>query len=558
MFKKILGLILITCCSQIWALVPIEGALLGKVNEDFQKDPLDLVFSKKQSEGFIQNRHELRLFSGFILEGERLAGSCSAQDKIYYSEAWKERTAVASIASTLQYVGLDLTTRAIGKYAKLLDFSDDDFGHLTDRLVGNYCSKNLSVISLKNLKENLLKRFETENEFNLPTTAGNLLFPEEIKKSSESLKARENEFLTTIKLFRGFCSWDGDTNDFRLMTPMLRNPFIMAFVNRLMEGVNLSYNDDLKQLSKVKTNDTVKVLCRDLVCRPAEELEFNRNYPRAIGSPEISSDLNRIYCLRFRDLDYKMKEQEEHVKKWINNQTLEEEKFAQMQLIALITRIPDFLMGVTNYQDFIQVAKLGVDETWNNWALSSNQEFSHELYYEESLNISVVDRSFYYFFLNPSFKVQVDLSLGEFDKTTVLNDKIGFIYDLKLNKSYMRWVRNEYMNTTTNETAEVVIADMVNHLLPQIEKMQKSLMISPWNAGLPRLVAIELLEQFRLYQGNYFAELSTDDISIPLEFRYGVFALKYMNYRAKTKPLYEKSKKQQDSAQSGSSSAQNL
>jgi hypothetical protein len=543
-------LLLIFFSQSLWALVPIEGALLGKVNEDFQKDPLDLVFASKLSKDKNQNQLELKLFNGFILEGERLANSCSSRDKLIYRESWQERTAVASVVSSLQYVGLDVTTRAIGKYARVLDFSEEEYGHLVERLIGNYCSKNITVISLKNLKENLLKRYESDNDFSLPAVSQNSFFPTEINKTSESLKARENELINTVKLFRNFCSWDGDHQDFRLMVPVLRNPFIMAFMNRLIEGTTLDYNSEKKVFTYAKTEGTVKVLCRDLICRPAPDNEFRREFPRAIGSPEIKIDLNRIYCSKFRDLDYVIKEQEDHIKKWINQQSLEDEKFLQMQMIALLTKIPDFMMGVSSYKDFIQVAKYGVDETWTNWAMNSNQEFTHDLYFEESLKISVADRKFYYFFLEPKFKVQIDLSVGEFDKTTVINDKIGFVYDLKMNKSYARWIRSEYQNAVTKEASDEAIEQMVSHLTPKISHMSHQLKIAPWNEGLTRLVAIELLEQFRLYQGNYFAELSSTDVSIPLDFRYGVFALKYMNYRAKTKSHYEENKKEQTNPQS--------
>ncbi len=551
MLKQIVGLSLILLSSSLWALVPIEGALLGKVNEDFQKDPLDLIFKKDETDQSFEQKQAVRLFNGFILEGERLENSCRQSPKLYYSESWRERTATISVASTLQYIGLDLTTRAIGKYAKILDFTPEEYQNLTDRLIKNYCSPNLTVISLRSLKENLAKRFGDDNNFVLPEISSNLHYPRDMAKYAESLKARENEFLTTVKLFRSFCSWDGEPQDFRLMIPLLKNPFIMAFINRLIVGEKLAWDSQTNQLKKTKIDSShLKTLCRDLVCRPTEEKEFNRDFPRSIGSPELESDLNRIYCQKLRDLDYKMREQEEHVKKWINDQSLEEEKFAQMQMIALITGVPNFLMSANTYKDFVDIAKLGVVETWTNWAQKSNQEFTHELYYEESLRIQVVDRSFYYFFMRPDFQVKFDLSLGEFDRTTVLNDKVGFLFDLKLNKDYVRWVRGEYLNATTAEASDIVLKNFITHISPQMEKLKGSLKITPWNEGLERLVAVELLEQFRLYQGNFFSKLGGDEVSIPLDFRYGVFALKYMNYRAKTKPSYEKNQAQKDRPQS--------
>lgn len=535
---KTLGLFLLLS-FEATALVPIEGAVLGKVNKDIQYDPLDYVFAPRTLKYSSEDgpRQELKAFTGFIHQGENLQNSCSNSIRNEYRDSWRRKVALTSVASTLQYIGLDVTTRAIGKYAQVLEFSQDDYNNLVDRLVGNYCSKNLTVMSLKFLRDNLQARYKKDNDFALPTTGDNPYFPEALKKWSESLRAREQEMIATVKVFRALCSWGGDETDFRLMTPLLKDQYIMSFINQHLQSEALKWKAETNQFYVEKSPNTVQVLCRDLICRKVPRVEFEREFPLSAGSTGLASDLSRMYCHDFRDLDYKFKNQEPSVKKWMNQQSLDEERFMVSAMISLFTRVPDFLMNAPTYKDFVEIAKSNVEVTWTNWAHKSNEAYTNELYYEESLHIEVADRKHYFYFLKPEFKVLLDVHLGELDKTFVINDKVGFSYPLKINKTFLKWIRQEYLNANTNEKESKVITDFTEQISPQIEKMRTRLLVAPWNEGLERLVALELLEQLRFYRGNYFGDFEASEVFIPVEFRYGLFALKYMDYRAKTKPL---------------------
>lgn len=536
---KLLGLLLLLLQLEVQALVPLESAVLGKINKDIQYDPLDYVFAPRTQKYSAEDgaRQELKAFTGFIHQGENLQNSCANSFRNEYRDSWRRKVALTSVASTLQYIGLDVTTRAIGKYAQVLEFSQDEYNNLVDRLVGNYCSKNLTVMSLKLLRDNLQSRYQKDNDFALPTTGDNPYFPEALKKWSESMRAREQEMVAAVKVFRALCSWGGDEDDFRLMTPFLKDQYIMSFVNEQILSQAIKWKADTNQFYVEQSSNTVQVLCRDLICRKVTRVEFDREFPLSAGSTGLASDLSRMYCHNFRDLDYKFKNQEATIKKWMNKQTLDEERFMVSSLISLFTHIPDFLMNAPSYKDFIDIAKSNVDNTWTNWAHKSNEAYTNELYYEESLHIEVADRQHYFFYTKPDFKVMLDVHLGELDKTFVVNDKVGFSYPLKVNKTFLKWIRQEYINANTNEKTDKVLAEFSQHLFPQIEKIRSRLLVAPWNEGLERLVASELLEQLRFYRGNYFGDFEASDVFIPVEFRYGLFALKYIDYRAKTKAL---------------------
>ena len=69
-------------------------------------------------------------------------------------------------------------------------------------------------------------------------------------------------------------------------------------------------------------------------------------------------------------------------------------------------------------------------------------------------------------------------------------------------------------------------------------KIKKSkFIIPPWHGDIERLIATEVLDQFVLYQGHFYDELDEQEIAIPIEFRYGHFALKHIRYRFKSKKV---------------------
>lgn len=533
--SKRIGYLLFFITIKGYGLVPIESAVMGKLNRDLQHDPLDFAFSSKNFDLKTDKdfRISLKKQVGFISEGENLKNKCVLNEKIEYKNYWKKKQAISSVVSTLQYIGLDITTRAIGKYAKTFDFSEEDYQNLVHRLVNNYCSKNMTVISHKMLKDNLLDRFKNPDSFNLPSTNSSPFFPESAKKWSESMSGREQEFEMTIKLFRSLCSWGGDHEDLRLMTMLLKNPFIMAYINRHLRAKDLEWDMFNDKIILVDSDHSVQVLCRDLICRKVEKLDFEREFPLSAGSSSLASDLERLYCQFFRDANYKISDIGPQIKKWIDKTTLEEEKFIPSQMISLLTNMPDLLLSSPSYKDFVEIAKGGISQTWTNWATKANEKNFQELFYEESLNIQLVDRSHYFYFMTPEFKVKLEVILGEIDKTFALNDKISFVYPIKLDKKFLKWVRLEYLNATNLELEEKVVAKFIEHISDQVNKIQTRLLIAPWQTGIERIVALEILEQLKLYQGNYFNGFDSDNISIPVEFRYGLFALKYMNYRAK-------------------------
>ena len=63
MIKSILVSYLILFHSQVFALVPVEGILLGEAVSDYQQDPLTFIFSDIYDKSHEGENTKLRLYS---------------------------------------------------------------------------------------------------------------------------------------------------------------------------------------------------------------------------------------------------------------------------------------------------------------------------------------------------------------------------------------------------------------------------------------------------------------------------------------------------------------
>ena len=197
------------------ALVPLESLVLGDLSGKYKAEattPLKYIFQPR-GKFKVEQKRSLAFYRGFIEEGENLSNFCKVDHQVNYSSIWEKNEVKRSIIATLQFIGLDLLARAIPAYAKYFEFTDSEFNNLTENLVGNYCSKNISIISLKELKRNILLNFEKGPGLSLPNIEDNSLFHKKLREYNTIDSMKENEFVQAVKLFQSFCSWGNDVDD---------------------------------------------------------------------------------------------------------------------------------------------------------------------------------------------------------------------------------------------------------------------------------------------------------------------------------------------------------
>lgn len=540
---------LIISFSNAWALAPIESLVLGNFSENYSEnisDPLNYVFTRDRSVKSDDKGHkrELALYRGIYEEGKNTLNYCKNNRDIHYASEWQKVQVMRSLLSEIQYIGLDITTRAIPQYAKALDFSRDEYVNLVDGLVGNFCSANLSVISLKELKNNFLIKFDKENSFKLPDVTGNPYFPDNLDSYIPTKTSLENEFKFTVKLFQSICSWGGNPTNAGLMVPILKNPALMAFFIRQMDNQVIDWRERDNTLYLQKNKNTVQVWCENLICRKMDADNFYNKIYYSVGGTNLSEDLKRLYCSEFRTIDYRPSENDERLAKIMNTATFDDENFINSQFIALLTGVPDFLLRADNFNKGEDILRSGIDFTWTKWAKEQTQIFDRDLYFEEPMTLELINRDLYFNSQSPKLKVAFDVNLGEFDRINQRIGKVRASFKINIQRSFLHYYREMLKSFEPRDSSEKerLLKRFKHQLTEDLNEAREKFIIPPWKGDLEGLIANELTAQLLLFSDRDFKMEKVGFEAVSVELNYGLFALKYINHQKTVKNAQEKNR----------------
>ena len=547
MVKEWIIFLILLVSLQTRALVPLESILLGDFEEKYSKeaaDPFDYLFLKNSElSGNLAEKRALTIYRGYYEEAINLQKSCKEDYQLSYPTPWQEDQVKRSVFATLQYIGLDISIRSIPQYAKYFEFSRDEYSNLVENIVGNYCSKNLSIISLKQLKRNFLSKFDNENNFKLPDISENSLFPEKLSSLATQDDVREREFIKTIDLFKSFCSWGGDIDNLRLLVPFLKNPIIYSSVIRQLTNQKLEWKKNTSDVYKTQNTKTVQVLCDGLICRKTNEVDFKKKFPTSVGHKSTEDDLSRLYCKEVRDYQYLLKGQAPKIAKMIKKMTFDEENLLASQFIALQTRVPALFVRANNYSKAKEFLRSSLDRTWNNWAMNQIDRFKGDVYYEEPLTMELVSRALYFKNFLPEFRVVFDVNLGELDRTNQMVGKLSTKFDLNMSRKFLRWAREEFINLDPRDAKrkEEFYHKMKIRIKPIVDNIRTKFPTPPWDGDLDIIIRDEILEQLALYRGTFFDRDEPGIVTIPVVINFAPYALKYLRYEYNVEQNQKKS-----------------
>jgi hypothetical protein len=530
---KLVGYLAFFCVFSLHALVPVEGILMGDAIDEIQADPLSSIFSNIYDTSQTGENQKVRLYQSTFESGRNLNESCSYLGTPTYSTPWEEKQVRRSMAATLQYIGLDTTIKALAAYARRMDVDESSFKRLTRNLVNNYCSKNVTVFSLRHIEKSLEHYYQNPQTNIIPSVQTSPFATEAHKISSEKSSSRSKEFDLVIKNFRAFCSWGGEVEDYRLLSNYLNNKFIMAFVIKNMLGVQDKV-DKLQKVASIPSDATVQVACTELICRKENSSNFNKKFPLSVGSTGIATDLPKVFCHHFRFQDSAQKTIPE-VKAWIKAQELEDPIRETSNFIALMTGVPDLFSAVESYNEIPLLVRSSVDERWNQWARRVLSSFSKDLHYEESLKVKVEPRRDLAALSSEGFEIDLSVTLGEMDRLLNANDKIGLSFDLKLSKNFLRSIKTkwQYLGSQVDLDGKKRLREEIGRYLDlQLREKQKLFSVKVWNDDFSRLIADELVQQVMLYRGPLFDSFQDQVLRVPVKFSYGLFAMSYIRYRS--------------------------
>jgi hypothetical protein len=521
-----------------WALIPIEGLLQGRIEEDLQFDPLSTVF-QIDPETSAGSRSLHKRYQSHYLDSQRLKISCEYIGKSDYTTPTVQTQALRSVVGTLQYLGLDLAVKSIAQLSQAIQMEEAVYQKMIENLTQSSCSPNMTVYGLKLIKQNLLLEFAKPSG-TLPMFPAMPLGSKALAYKASSLEARERELHHSLQIFRSLCSWGGDTDDYRLLPPLLNNSLVMSWVFRHLEAKQIKWNEETNEASiSSDPKSTIQVLCTDLICRRVSNADFYRLFPRSIGATDIGVDLKRMWCQHFRDQTIKASsEQHPKIREWAKSIDPEEEHMMTSHMLSLITGVSDLILISKNYQDLNKDLRSGIDERWSVWAGTALSRFSRDMLFEESLEISVVPLRDLTEIRQNRFAIDFNITMGELDKILHQKDKLGLTMSLNLSKNWLYWVKREWsvvLKKSDPVLRDEFISQIAAQLKVQIDKKKKYFKTPLFGDGLEELVANELIEQIFLYEGRMFSSLEDKMMKIPIRFHYGMFALSYMRYKAELK-----------------------
>lgn len=565
--KLFYSVIVLVMSPYTYGLMPLENVLLGDYvseksedlsspidtlferydqqmsRQDILKYPLGLDESKIESpRKLLKDRIKLGLYRGIIEEGYNLRNQCALEKRaLRYPIPSEKQQAKRTFIATLQYKILDLTSYFLPVYAKYFEWEKDDYKNLVDNLIGNYCSQNLTTISLRNLKINMMRRYDRADRVNLPSIKENLYFPEKLGLQESRRSARESEFAYTIELFKSSCSWGNDTDNYRLLVPLLRSPVVAAMVLRELSGQSLTWIEE-KSRPGLENEETTRIVCKNLICRKSSEKDFNRFVPKALGSTGVLGDFKNLWCTELRDADYLYKNQVPQIAKIIKSRTMDEDQFLVSQLVALESGVPDLMILAPKFSDLLDLTRSSVDQTWNFWAEGQNDNYKKALAYEEALQIEPAPTRLFFKNLRPNFSVELDINQGEFDRVNNILGKLRTKMNLKFSKKFLKWAREQWSSIerisdeqTAKQREERIRLPFKKMIGEQMETLLSSYPVVPLKKEIDQLIIDEILGQLVSYDGNFFKGEVEGMVEVPVYINYGLFALRHLRDRYKIK-----------------------
>lgn len=488
--------------------------------------PLDLI---SESAGLqnVQATSELKEIRGILEEAQNLQELCQYPVKALYARKKEEEQVIRTVMASLQWWGLQLSSKAIGQYAKQSDFSLDEYKKLVENITGNFCSPAMTVMSQKKLKDDLLFAYLDKNLLPQYLTST----PSFLTNTEWTQKRQEQEFKTSIELFKSFCSWGGDIKKPRLLIHFLKNPLIMSFLFRQMAGLEILWNEEALAFKLVPIKKSVEVFCNDLLCQPRGEKKLLKQTPQAAGSLSFYQDLKMLYCSKISQVFNSMTiETEPHIEKWLAEIRPESAGVLNNQMVALMTGWAQPLFTVERFMQLSQVIKNILTEEVKKKTDPIVLNYLKILPLEEKIHLRKVPSAFLPVEKKYLEGLVFDVDYGEMDASLYYTGKLSVINPLKMSKSFLLWLASQsdgfYM--LSSEEQIKIKAQVSEQIMDQLIVMQRSFKVPITAEALGEEIAKNLIELLR--QDKKILELQSTAtlLEIPLEFRYGLFALKAM------------------------------
>lgn len=394
-------LLFIALCKEVRAFYIIDSLVLGDISYQVKDN---LLYSPELNSSQI-TENEIR--------SQNLIDSCIGMKRNKIKTLQEGKDSLLSIIGTFQFGTLSSLSKNIAMLSRKLNLTESEFVYLSDNLVTNYCSENLTVISKENLKKNLQYVFRN---LKLPNDE-NVLGPhnKELQKIVDVANYNRNQLIGAIGAFRSICSWGGKPMEFGLMNAFLRSPHLYSSM----------VNSELDKKSNFKL-----VKCDNLICR---QKKFSEN-----DKIEFLSIAKQSYCHLILKLPPRPSPVSETLKKWNNETTDDDYVFQVSQVYAALTNTPN-LLALANGTNNEKILSSSFDDYFQDWSKHKIKKFSQKIDFEEVMKMRLIS--------NKSSKekntLNFQIDFGEIDKSFDNVGKISSFFHFSVGEKLYQLVRNQ-------------------------------------------------------------------------------------------------------------------
>ena len=460
------------CPKYSLGLVPLKNLLIGEVNKSVKVSNGPFQTIDRYNQLLDSKRGEASQAYRFYQRATNLKNYCDAGGKISYLTEAQRKRGLKSFMASFRYFGLIKISSDISKLINELEFEDEKKSNLSNNLVDQYCSNNLSVISKRQLKVYLKKIFTENNEKqSKEKTPGENLF--------SKFNIKENSLKRAIRNFRNFCSWTGQVDHLGLLADYLYSPlFIQRGLDYFFDSENTRYGE--------------VVACENNICRKLKD-DTGALFQRSISSTSIESDFRENYCKYFYNKELIGKKNNSSIRAWqkADNQF---EGALDLLYFLKVTGVGDNLLNnSTDSSTYNQVLESHLDQYFDTWALGQLNSSDNNFTYEEKISVKKIE--------SRGDEILLDVNSGPADEVFEGFGRLILNVDLELRSKYIIWWRREFSQTSPKRTKKIQFLknNLALNLNFEIERRMNSVPIyKEINADLKRILLkyfyTELLE----------------------------------------------------------------
>jgi len=124
-----------------------------------------------------------------------------------------------------------------------------------------------------------------------------------------------------------------------------------------------------------------------------------------------------------------------------------------------------------------------------------------------------------------------------------MNGKVKVSFNLKVQNAFLNYYKKQATQLLMNSDAKSIEGlkeKFKFQIKDSLQEARSKFIIPPWKGDLEEIIVSELTEQIIQGSEKFYSFQSTGFRVIPIDFYYGIFALKYLNHQFDIKKAQSK------------------